>query len=245
MVKFVKFAFSELGQLVYRSNGRLVDKPYTYVGKTVYDENGRKIGSIGKPSKSEQARINKAESNRIARNEETLSKAKPRVLTPAESKIMEPGLFFGTKPGKTRPIKPEPIKPGRSADVPLTVIPETVPDNFIEYELDIDVFKEPENRFSIEDINPEYPNLSLDALSDVFDAVDMAYRSGVTLSRDERNLINFGKRLTNLLNGGFITKEEAENWLDRMRRAVSNEEKSDIWQDLKEDSRMLGYIDSD
>lgn len=62
MVKYQKFALAYSGVLVYRSTGKMYRGVYTIrtSGKTttVYGADGRKIGTIGKPTRKEQLKIN-------------------------------------------------------------------------------------------------------------------------------------------------------------------------------------------
>lgn len=62
MAKYVKFAIAESGVLVYRSNGKMYRGVYTTRTAsngniTVYGSDGRKIGTVGKPTKKEQKKI--------------------------------------------------------------------------------------------------------------------------------------------------------------------------------------------
>ena len=69
MAKLTKFTLSPSGELVYRSTGKLAPASYTYKNHTVYGPNGRRIGSLAKKlTKTEQARIAKAEQNRRKRS---------------------------------------------------------------------------------------------------------------------------------------------------------------------------------
>lgn len=64
MAKFVKFGLTSSGELVYRSTGKLAPSDYTVRGSTVYGRNGRKIGQIGKGTKTEQTKIRRAQTRR-------------------------------------------------------------------------------------------------------------------------------------------------------------------------------------
>ena len=64
MAKFVKFGLTSSGELVYRSTGRLAPSDYTIRGSTVYGRDGRKVGQIGKGTKTEQTRIRRAQTRR-------------------------------------------------------------------------------------------------------------------------------------------------------------------------------------
>ena len=60
MAKFTKFGWNQYGELVYRNTGRVAPETYTVRGSTVYGNNGRKIGQIGKGTAKQQATIRKA-----------------------------------------------------------------------------------------------------------------------------------------------------------------------------------------
>ena len=64
MAKFVKFGLTSSGELVYRSTGKLAPSDYTVRGSTVYGRNGRKIGQIGKGTRTEQTKIRRAQTRR-------------------------------------------------------------------------------------------------------------------------------------------------------------------------------------
>ena len=64
MAKFIKFTMTEGGALIYRNTGQYFNKKFTVKGNTVYGANGRKIGNIGKPTKEQAKRIEKARENR-------------------------------------------------------------------------------------------------------------------------------------------------------------------------------------
>lgn len=64
MAKFVKFGLTSSGELVYRSTGKLAPSDYTVRGSTVYGRDGRKIGQIGKGTKTEQTKIRRAQTRR-------------------------------------------------------------------------------------------------------------------------------------------------------------------------------------
>lgn len=64
MTKYVKFALTETGDLVYRNTGQIYLKKYTIKGNTVYGANKRKIGNIGKPNKEQSKKIERAKANR-------------------------------------------------------------------------------------------------------------------------------------------------------------------------------------
>ena len=60
MAKFTKFGWNQYGELVYRNTGRAAPETYKVRGNTVYGNDGRKIGQIGKGTAKQQATIRKA-----------------------------------------------------------------------------------------------------------------------------------------------------------------------------------------
>ena len=60
MAKFTKFGWNQYGELVYRNTGRVAPETYKVKGNTVYGNDGRKIGQIGKGTAKQQAIIRKA-----------------------------------------------------------------------------------------------------------------------------------------------------------------------------------------
>lgn len=64
MAKFVKFGLTSSGELVYRKTGKLAPSDYSVRGSTVYGRDGRKVGQIGKGTKTEQTRIRRAQTRR-------------------------------------------------------------------------------------------------------------------------------------------------------------------------------------
>ena len=64
MAKFTKFGLTSSGELVYRSTGKLAPSDYSVRGSTVYGRDGRKVGQIGKGTKTEQTRIRRAQTRR-------------------------------------------------------------------------------------------------------------------------------------------------------------------------------------
>lgn len=64
MAKFIKFGLTSSGELVYRKTGKLAPSDYTVRGSTVYGRDGRKVGQIGKGTKTEQTRIRRAQTRR-------------------------------------------------------------------------------------------------------------------------------------------------------------------------------------
>lgn len=82
IAQLTKFAIAPSGDLVYRETGRKVTRKDVIVSEKVfenkktkqqwsrtyvYDNKGRLIGQIGKPTKAQQARIEKADKNRVRR----------------------------------------------------------------------------------------------------------------------------------------------------------------------------------
>ena len=64
MAKFTKFGLTSSGELVYRKTGKLAPSDYSVRGSTVYGRDGRKVGQIGKGTKTEQTRIRRAQTRR-------------------------------------------------------------------------------------------------------------------------------------------------------------------------------------
>lgn len=60
MAKFTKFGYNQYGELVYRNTGRAAPDTYIVRGSTVYGNDGRKVGQIGKGTKTQQATMRKA-----------------------------------------------------------------------------------------------------------------------------------------------------------------------------------------
>lgn len=67
------------GNLVYRNTGQYFTKKFEVKGHTVYGANGRKIGTIGKPTKTQEKRIETAKRGREKKIEKQIRKfgAKP------------------------------------------------------------------------------------------------------------------------------------------------------------------------
>ena len=66
-MKMIKFAMSPSGEVVYRESGRIY-RPKTTVKKNrVYGANGRLIGYIGKPNKTQQRAIDRLDKQRQTR----------------------------------------------------------------------------------------------------------------------------------------------------------------------------------
>lgn len=55
--RYTLFAWNQYGQLAYRNTGQVVTKGYTVRGNTVYGENGRKIGNVGKGTAAQQRKV--------------------------------------------------------------------------------------------------------------------------------------------------------------------------------------------
>lgn len=80
MAKYLKFALSPSGQVVYRDTGNLYRGKHTIkAGRngiiTVYGKDGRKIGTVGKPNKTQSARIAKKDKARQKRRERQLRRS--------------------------------------------------------------------------------------------------------------------------------------------------------------------------
>lgn len=81
MAKYVKFAIADSGVLVYRSTGKMFRGDYSTRTSsngiiTVYNANGRKIGTVGKPTKAERQRIDEIDK----RNRKSRQKAYQRKI---------------------------------------------------------------------------------------------------------------------------------------------------------------------
>ena len=97
MAALTKFTISPTGTLVYKSTGKLAPSSYTFKKNTVYGANGRRVGSLSRNlTKTEAAKIAKAERNRIKRGQ----RAQRKVSTP---------------PKQGKPAKPRDGKPWRKA----------------------------------------------------------------------------------------------------------------------------------
>lgn len=71
MANYTKFSIAPDGRLVYRSTGNVVPlkNGYTVKGSTVYNRSGRKVGQLGKGTKTQQKAIEKKASIRQKRAE--------------------------------------------------------------------------------------------------------------------------------------------------------------------------------
>lgn len=67
MARYIKFTLDQGGNLVYRNTGKYYMKKFTVKGHTVYGANGRKIGTVGKPTGKQAKRIERAKINREKR----------------------------------------------------------------------------------------------------------------------------------------------------------------------------------
>jgi len=74
MVKYIKFTLTPNGDLLYRNTGQYYMKKFTVKGYTVYGTNGRKIGTVGKPTKAQSERIETAKKNREKRLRQQVKK---------------------------------------------------------------------------------------------------------------------------------------------------------------------------
>ena len=79
MAKFIKFAIAESGVLVYRSNGNMYRGAYTTrTGGngviTVYGANGRKIGTVGKPTAKEKKVIEEKDRRNRSKRKKSLER---------------------------------------------------------------------------------------------------------------------------------------------------------------------------
>lgn len=95
MAKPTKFTLSPSGDLVYKSNGKPAPEGYTFRKNTVYGKNGRRVGSLSRNlTKTEAAKIAKAERNRNARRAKAAKKA-GEMAKPSQKKPRSPS---GAKP---------------------------------------------------------------------------------------------------------------------------------------------------
>ena len=71
MAKFTKFSIAPDGRLVYRNTGNVVPlkNGYTIKGNTVYNKSGRKVGQLGKGTKTQQKQIVKKSATRAKKAE--------------------------------------------------------------------------------------------------------------------------------------------------------------------------------
>lgn len=94
MPKLTKFTISPSGDLVYKSNGKLAPEGYTFRKNTVYGKNGR-VGSLSRNlTKTEAAKIAKAERNRNKRKAAARKKA-GEMAKPSQKRPRSPS---GAKP---------------------------------------------------------------------------------------------------------------------------------------------------
>ena len=80
MAKYVKFAIADSGVLVYRSNGKMYRGTYTTRTAsngniTVYGSDGRKIGTVGKPTKKEQKKIDELDKRNFKARQKSYQKS--------------------------------------------------------------------------------------------------------------------------------------------------------------------------
>lgn len=66
MAKLTKFSYNSAGQLAYRNTGALAPADYTVRGSTVYGRDGRRIGTVGKGTAAQRAKVERAARNRRA-----------------------------------------------------------------------------------------------------------------------------------------------------------------------------------
>ena len=83
MARLTRFTLSPSGELVYRSTGKKAPAGYSFRKNTVYNKNGRRIGSLSRSiTKTEAKRIARAEQSRQRRTgraaPKQASQARPR-----------------------------------------------------------------------------------------------------------------------------------------------------------------------
>ena len=83
MAKYIKFAIAESGALVYRSNGNMYRGAYTTRTSSngiisVYGGNGRKIGTVGKPTAKERKLIEEKDKRNRSRRKKTVERNKEK-----------------------------------------------------------------------------------------------------------------------------------------------------------------------
>ena len=83
MAKYIKFAIAESGALVYRSNGNMYRGAYTTRTSSngiisVYGANGRKIGTVGKPTAKERKVIEDKDKRNRSRRKKAVERQKTK-----------------------------------------------------------------------------------------------------------------------------------------------------------------------
>lgn len=172
MAKFTKFSIAPDGRLVYRSTGNVVPlkNGYTIKGTTVYNKQGRKVGQIGKGSKTQQKTIKKKAETRAKK---------------AERKAMK--------------------------------------DVISQYEDDIRDFAKVKQKWA--GYMDEYHNYA---------KMDLEHRLKVT--RRETSKQNFAMALDDLVKGGSITPDDANELWDAYCSCDTETEEKELWEDV-----MLNY----
>lgn len=81
--------------------------------------------------------------------------------------------------------------------------------------------------------------------------VDMVYQKGYTQGRTAsevpfqvQSMTNYVNYLNNALNSGFITEDAAFEWYQKYKDAKTDDERNDLWKEVKEFCLELGYTDS-
>ena len=92
MAKFTKFSIAPDGRLVYRNTGNVVPlkNGYTIKGTTVYNKQGRKVGQLGKGTKTQQKNIKKKSETRV-------KKAKNKAIRDTLKEFDDEIVHFYTK----------------------------------------------------------------------------------------------------------------------------------------------------
>lgn len=176
MAKFTKFALAPDGRLVYRSTGNVVPlkNGYTIKGTTVYNKSGRKVGQLGKGTKSQQKQIQKKSDVRV-------------------------------KKAKNKSIR----------------------DALAEFDDEIVHFYKEKKWASYMEKYHEYAGY------------DLEHRLKVT--RRETSKQNFAMALDDLVKGGSITPEQANDLWDEYDGCVTEQDEKDLWETVAKDYAPKGW----
>lgn len=97
MAKYTLFGWNQYGELAYRKTGQTVSKNYTVRGNTVYGEDGRKVGTVGKGTAAQQRRIRNAASSGGRKAARTPGRFSFRNISKARRKALRtPGVKLVT-----------------------------------------------------------------------------------------------------------------------------------------------------
>lgn len=176
MVKYTKFAIAPDGRLVYRNTGNVVPtrNGYTIKGTTVYNKSGRKVGQLGKGTKTQQKNINKKAEIRAKKAK---SKAIRDALKEFDDEIVH---YYGKKKWA----------------------------NYMD----------------------QYHSYA---------GMDLEHRLKIT--RRETSKQNFAMALDDLVKGGSITPEQANDLWDAYDNAESEKEEKEIWDDVADNFAPKGW----